>query len=166
MNGADRPSRVKAPATPIASPVARYASSSASEVAPNRTVVAATPDARRPVGSSITQWPVNRVPDRLRMARSHSRAWPSDDGFPWGRPSNSSRESQATTTAVPDRPATARALRSARTETRVAVSPAPMPSSSMPLTTTTGSNPASLRRRRRAGEPEARTSERSAMTRA
>ena len=78
-----------------------------------------------------------------------------DAGLPSADPSRSSRESQLSTRAPGHRPATAAPLRSARTTTARAVPTFPMRSLT-PLTTTSGSNPASRRTRRRAGDAEAR----------
>src|SRR5580692_9970657 len=63
-NQPPRPSRVNAPATCSGSPLATYASISASDGVPNRTVVCATATARCPVAALIRQWPVHRVPVR------------------------------------------------------------------------------------------------------
>ena len=78
-----------------------------------------------------------------------------DAGLPSADPSRSSMESQLSTRESGHRAATAVPLRSASTTTARAVPIAPM-CSLTPLTTTSGSNPASRRTRRRAGEAEAR----------
>ncbi len=97
--GAERPSRVKAPATWRGSPVATYAAISASVGSPKRTVVDAVAEVRRPVAVSITQCPVRRTPERPRMDFQRAVASSASAGLPSARPSSSSTESQPMTRA-------------------------------------------------------------------
>ncbi len=165
MNGADRPSSVKAPATYRGSPEATYAAISASLGSPKRTVVDAVADTRRPPAAvSITQWPVRRTPERPRIDFQRAVASSASAGLPSARPSSSSTESQPTTRApaVSGRAATAAAFASASTRASSAGESAVIASSSTPLTTTSGASPAWRSRPRRAGDWEARTRRRAA----
>src|SRR5262245_27971441 len=163
--GAPYPSIVHAPATVSGSPVAMYASISASDGLPKCTTVSATPDVRRPLPRSMTAWPEVRTPDRPRCSRHQARAWSADAGLPRTSPSISSRESHPTTSGAGwpgsvapwSRRAIAAALRSASMRADSPVESPATPSSATPLTMTSGSRPAARSRARRAGEAEART---------
>ena len=115
MKGPPRPSTVKDPATCRGSPVATYASISASEMSPKWTCVEAERvtvavivrsclwSSSDEAGARIAaEWPVHRVAVVRRMARMRSRATSGVWGLPSIWPSISSMESQPTTrTASP-----------------------------------------------------------------
>jgi hypothetical protein len=81
-NQPPRPSIVNAPAMPSGSPVVTYAEISSSVGEPNRTVVAATASTRRPESVSITQCPVNSVPDLPDISCQRAAASAVEAGFP------------------------------------------------------------------------------------
>ena len=142
--GADRPSRVNAPAAAMASPVERYASISASVVSAKRTTVGATPTARaarRPVDHAVAgEQGARSTTHRAQPAACLGEHSPVCRG-PVPRTRRASRSRRPPRRRLEARPRLRLPLGES-TDQRGGVLGID-PFSSTPLSSTTGSNPAS-----------------------